>query len=434
MSKVTILDDLLRLGVRESCESPSLRLTKYLEIGDNTKAAEVNAVVACSNKYVPQHVKETSLFTIPKQNGMDGVTIVATLKSRLIVNQAGGILENAGLCLHRHFGYPYIPGSAVKGLARHAAWCEWKAEEDEDKKLEIAKKIADVFGYPTGDAKPKKNPSNRLYLDDYLKEIEPEIKDCSGSICFMSAEPVGRAPLVMDIVNCHHPKYYQGEQTEATDTENPIPNFFPAVEKGVQFQFQLMPLRNSSDGNLDFAKKWLVEAITIYGIGAKTAAGYGWFEDNTEKYLEDEKRQQEIANKQQREKELLEEVAILEQSAGELLTVEQVECYRCLKEKAKGIDNQQIIDALNKLAKKMPQESEEDKIRNRWNSLKNRDGILKDDLVKNFHKKDQAKRDAVAQLFRTDFNDIYKKILSGVKGFSGDAQKAIRDAVQGGGK
>lgn len=434
MSKVTILDDLLRLGVRENCESPSLRLTKYLEIGDKTKAAEISAVVTCANKYVPQHVKETTLFTIPKQNGTDGVTIVATLKSRLIVNQAGGILENAGLCLHRHFGYPYIPGSAVKGLARHAAWCEWKAEEDEDKKLEIAKKIADVFGYPTGDAKPKKNPSNRLYLDDYLKEIEPEIKDCSGSICFMAAEPVERAPLVTDIVNCHHADYYQGNLKEPTDTENPIPNFFPTVEKGAQFQFQLIPLRMCSEEDMLSAKKWLVEAINVHGIGAKTAAGYGWFEDNTEKYLEDEKRQQEIADKQQREKELLEEVAILEQSAGELLTVEQVECYRCLKEKAKGIDNQQIIDGLNKLAKKMPQESEEDKIRNRWNALKNRDGILKDDLVKNFNKKDQAKRDVVARLFRTDFNDVYKKIRSGVRGFSGDAQKAIRDAVQGGEK
>ena len=278
MSRDTISEELKCLGVRENCESPSLRLTKYLEIGDNTKDAEVNAVVACANKYVSQHVKETSLFTIPKQNGTDGVTIVATLKSRLIVNQAGGILENAGLCLHRHFGYPYIPGSAVKGLARHAAWCEWKAEEDEDKKLEIAKKIADVFGYPTGDTKPKKNPSNRLYLDDYLKEIEPEIKDCSGSICFMSAEPVGRAPLVMDIVNCHHPKYYRGEQTEATDTENPIPNFFSAVEKGAQFQFQLIPLRMCSEEDMLSAKKWLVEAIKVHGIGAKTATGYGWFE------------------------------------------------------------------------------------------------------------------------------------------------------------
>ena len=397
------------------CESASLRLQKFVCFNEDEANKDDNA-----KKRTIEDVIGKRVVGKASEVKLKGERIIATLKSRLIVNQAGGILENAGLCLHRHFGYPYIPGSAVKGLARHAAWCEWKAEEDEDKKLEIAKKIADVFGYPTGD---------KDGLDEFLK---PYVKECAGTVCFMAAEPVGRAPLVMDIVNCHHPKYYRGEQTEATDTENPIPNFFPAVEKGVQFKFQLVPLRNSSDRNLDFAKKWLVEAITIHGIGAKTAAGYGWFEDNTEKYLEYEKRQQEIADKQQREKELFEEVAILEQSAGELLTVEQVECYRCLKEKAKGIDNQQINDSLNKLKKKLPQESEEDKIRNRWNSLKNRDGILNEDLVKNFHKKDQAKRDAVAQLFRTDFNDMYKKIKGGVPKFPGDAQKAIRSAVEGG--
>ncbi len=264
MSKVTILDDLLRLGVRENCESPSLRLTKYLEIGDNTKAVEVNAVVACANKYVPQHVKETSLFTIPKQNGMDGVTIVATLKSRLIVNQAGGILENAGLCLHRHFGYPYIPGSAVKGLARHAAWCEWKAEEDEDKKLEIAKKIADVFGYPTGD---------KDGLDMYLAS---HVKEHSGSVCFMAAEPKGEAPLVADIVTCHHGDYYKNGGI-ALDNEEPNPQAFPTVENGAEFQFQIVPLRNCLPDTLKWAKQWLVEAITKHGIGAKIAAGYGWF-------------------------------------------------------------------------------------------------------------------------------------------------------------
>jgi CRISPR/Cas system CMR subunit Cmr6 (Cas7 group RAMP superfamily) len=46
-----------------------------------------------------------------------------------MVNMAGGVMENAGLCLDR-FGLPYIPGSAVKGCARRTAlaalreWCE----------------------------------------------------------------------------------------------------------------------------------------------------------------------------------------------------------------------------------------------------------------------------------------------------------------------
>src|SRR3989454_9666269 len=46
--------------------------------------------------------------------------LFAQLQSRLMVNMAGGVMENAGLCLDR-FGVPYIPGSAVKGCTRRMA-------------------------------------------------------------------------------------------------------------------------------------------------------------------------------------------------------------------------------------------------------------------------------------------------------------------------
>ena len=55
--------------------------------------------------------------------------LFAQLQSRLMVNMAGGVMENAGMCLDR-FGLAYLPGSAVKGCARRAAlaalheWCE----------------------------------------------------------------------------------------------------------------------------------------------------------------------------------------------------------------------------------------------------------------------------------------------------------------------
>jgi len=60
---------------------------------------------------------------------MSAAVLHAQLQSRLMVNMAGGVMENAGLLLDR-FGLPYIPGSAVKGCARRAAlaalheWCE----------------------------------------------------------------------------------------------------------------------------------------------------------------------------------------------------------------------------------------------------------------------------------------------------------------------
>lgn len=70
------------------CESPSLRLEKFVRIGDNAKREEIDAVVYCQRKNGQKSV------SLPLPPG--GVRFPARLKSRLIVNQAGGILENAG--------------------------------------------------------------------------------------------------------------------------------------------------------------------------------------------------------------------------------------------------------------------------------------------------------------------------------------------------
>lgn len=245
------------LDVAKRCESPALRLSKYVKIGGESKKNEVEFIVACANKNM----------CLPEPFTEKGERIVATLKSRLIVNQAGGILENAGLCLHPHFGYPYIPGSAVKGLARHAAWCEWNAEKDEAKKREIASEIVAVFGYPTGDET----------LDSELKSLEQT--PCRGSICFLAAVPEEKVKLTSDVLTCHHKKYYspKEKQSIALDNEEPNIQFFPTVKEGSKFTFQLLSLRESTNQLLAIAKKWLIKAITLYGIGAKTAAGYGWF-------------------------------------------------------------------------------------------------------------------------------------------------------------
>lgn len=46
--------------------------------------------------------------------------VLAQLQGRLMVNLAGGVMENANLLFDR-YGYPLIPGSAIKGLARRMA-------------------------------------------------------------------------------------------------------------------------------------------------------------------------------------------------------------------------------------------------------------------------------------------------------------------------
>lgn len=252
------------------CDSVSLRLDKYVSIGSKLKLREIQDAVSLHNRRKP-----TVETFVP---GPSFEPFVASLRSNLIVNQAGGILENAGISLHPHFNVPFLPGSAVKGIARHAAWLEWNEENDESKKRGIADRIARTFGYPTGDARPKKEEDATRgepdkYLDDYLATRGWKDKASSGSVAFMAAFPCDAAgnpapaTLAVDILTPHG----------GNDWTDPVPNPFPVVAKKNSFKFSVGPVGPAGGDCVPDALRWLKKGLAEEGIGAKTAAGYGAF-------------------------------------------------------------------------------------------------------------------------------------------------------------
>lgn len=254
--------------------SPSLLLSKYGQIGETEvknhkgkwerhplKPEAVRAV--CKAVALP-------LKAPPVWSGRaDAHLLYLTLKSRLMVNMAGGVLENANLCLHPFTGQPRIPGSAVKGVTRHAAWRMWKEEKNPAVKTGMARAIADIFGYPTQDKE----------LDAALAREVSNIEantHLAGSVIFLDAHPLDRAPLVEEVLTPH-------------TNNRPNPQTFPAVEAGATFVFAMLPGRRMATFAADtretywtLAQSWLREALCEDGVGAKTAAGYGWFQENTQ--------------------------------------------------------------------------------------------------------------------------------------------------------
>jgi CRISPR-associated protein Cmr6 len=234
----------------------------------------------------------------------------ARLQSRLMVNMAGGVMENAGLSLDR-YGLPIIPGSAVKGCARRAAlaalreWCETKTKPEGVANLftplcadfktpaDHLFTIAHVFGWVELDWSTEKTKA-RLWQSDLAWTCEHDMaafhavftqlgkhKQFAGNIAFLPASPSCDPGLVLDVVTPHHTAYYEGRLPTATDTEEPVPVLFPAVkEQGENeyFTFPLIPLRGASDADLAFAKLALSTGLETFGLGAKTNAGYGWFD------------------------------------------------------------------------------------------------------------------------------------------------------------
>ena len=259
--------------------------------------------------------------------------LFAQLQSRLMVNKAGGVMENAGLCLDR-FGVPYIPGSAVKGCARRMAIQNLlEAREAKEPADELGRLLADialVFGWGEqdwklkSDLKPRRSETDEQFQKRWEQErsdfsyacaeaLWPQIREgvrtrlCAklqckefptsfaGSVSFLPAYPheLPANDLELDVLTCHHGEYYSLNPAydTAPDTEEPVPVIFPAVSpgKGTEqdrsvFAFAVLPLRGERNSVSQpgiklhgLARGWLSKSLTTFGIGAKAAAGYGWF-------------------------------------------------------------------------------------------------------------------------------------------------------------
>jgi CRISPR type III-B/RAMP module RAMP protein Cmr6 len=187
----------------------------------------------------------------------------ATTDWRMVVGLGGESVLETDITLHHIYGFPFIPGSALKGLVRMYAALE-------DKNMYLDK------------GQGEKAPSKEIDTDpkDILRIFGSQ--EMAGSVVFFDAMPLdGRATLALDIMNPHYPKYYgdASNRIPPTNDQDPNPVTFLAVEK-TTFVFALAPRRpgNSEDlKDVQQVQQWLKDAIQRYGVGAKTNAGYGYF-------------------------------------------------------------------------------------------------------------------------------------------------------------
>lgn len=258
------------------------------------KAARLRVEAALANTLASTAKPPTDLAALRAQHtrrflglfrsafGNRACVTIGQLEGRLAINLADGLIQNAGICLDRLFGLPFIPGSAVKGVCRHAALEELKKATG-DQRAKLFRIVVSVFGAATSDFEAPRSPRGR---DDkgkaagsffpYLDLTEPINQ--KGAVSFLPAYPVNESKVVVDLTNVHTPEYYRTGEIESLANERPLPNPFPVVEAGAQFAFCLVLNRIDQDpALLDHARRWLEMALTVHGLGAKTAAGYGWF-------------------------------------------------------------------------------------------------------------------------------------------------------------
>ncbi len=179
---------------------------------------------------------------------------------RFVVGLGANSVLETSVTLHRTYGVPYIPGSALKGLASSYAATHLVDEEKWSRKFD--------------GGKTKRGNYQRALFGD---------TEQSGLIVFYDALPLpGKYQLDKDIVTVHHPEYYRGEGEPPADWDSPNPVPFITARGRFLFALGLNPV---AEEDLPEALKWLGLAAELLrlalreaGIGAKTTTGYGRFD------------------------------------------------------------------------------------------------------------------------------------------------------------
>ena len=208
-----------------------------------------------------------------------------TLTKRLVCGLGIPSLAENGIFLDRILGVPYLPGSALKGVAQDQGLMDvFPDRKDRRNNKRMDGIFVTVFGAQAA---------------EQGESLDPYWEARKGHVIFLDAYPVldtGSKPFEVDIINPHYTKYYQSDGENApADYLAPKPHFFLTVRKGTTFSFAVAAKKAdfimkdvhgkeqhvSVDDNkiCSHAKEWLQSALVYLGIGGKTRVDYGYFDE-----------------------------------------------------------------------------------------------------------------------------------------------------------
>ncbi len=255
--------------IPETIDNFNLKLNKAIKLCNDSFRLEINDHTI--NTKIIKSVAERH------RNTIENLGILVESKTfapewRMIIGLGDASVYETSMHLHHVYGFPYIPGSGIKGALRNYFILRYFASENGTVNLENAESRAikdrgfcDIFGSPE---------------DGYYK------KAVKGRIIFFDAYPQGNVIIKRDIMNPHYAPYYSDDEnkTPPGDYFNPVPIFFLVVEETkFEFIFGINPEDNQTipEGKfkgkkpLDVVMENLEDAFENFGIGAKTAVGYG---------------------------------------------------------------------------------------------------------------------------------------------------------------
>lgn len=235
------------------CKNNSLYFNKFLiqkEITERNKETIFNDCV----RTFPNNTRELGKYkdrmqsVFMKQKGL--TTIVNKefeLKTYLLVGAGNSSAYDVGMTLSRNYGFPVIPGQAIKGAFSHYIY-----EELDDDSI-LNERYKELFGTDSD--------------GDHIR----------GGLIFTEAYPISYT-MGIDIVNNHFQSYYMKENKPPNDWYVPIPVTYLVVDSGSKFMFNIFFQGNIEKNLKEEVSNEFSNFLRDYGLGSKTAYSYGMFE------------------------------------------------------------------------------------------------------------------------------------------------------------
>mgnify|MGYP001071506691 CR=1 FL=1 len=190
----------------------------------------------------------------------------AKATGRLVVGLGSESAWENSITLHRTYGVPYIPGSALKGLA--AAYAHRFLKDDRWRKAgttaeEMSENYAAAHKVMFGDTT----------TEGYVTFFDALYVPNSG---YVNQDTKQHQALWPDVITVHHPEYYRETQQEdkkdivpPADWDDPTP--IPFISATGEYLIALA----GPDDWVKAAFQILAKALCELGVGAKTSSGYG---------------------------------------------------------------------------------------------------------------------------------------------------------------
>jgi CRISPR-associated protein Cmr6 len=172
------------------------------------------------------------------------------VKGRMVVGLGDESVLETSVALHRTYGVPYIPGSALKGSAAHYA--NLRAGENSR-----WKKGGDLYNFVFGTTEGE---GSILFFDAF----------------YMPDTGHKGKPLYPDVITVHHREYYQGQDPKKAPADWDSPTPIPFLSATGKYLIALAaPEVPQAEQWIEGVFAILESALAEMGIGAKTSSGYG---------------------------------------------------------------------------------------------------------------------------------------------------------------